>query len=98
MRPIGLSRKIDELGRIVIPADARRALGWSVKTPIEICKFGKGVYLYAADLNDTEAAAAQQPDDHPVLLEMNSVMRQLSDDDLLLVLDLVHRLAREERK
>lgn len=29
-------RLIDELGRIVLPIEARQAMDWSVKTPVEI--------------------------------------------------------------
>lgn len=35
MRSTGIVRKIDQLGRIVIPIEARRAMGIEVETPME---------------------------------------------------------------
>jgi len=36
MKATGIVRKIDELGRIVIPIELRRTLGIDVKDPLEI--------------------------------------------------------------
>ncbi|TDX46768.1 AbrB/MazE/SpoVT family DNA-binding domain-containing protein [Orenia marismortui] len=36
MKSTGIVRKIDELGRIVIPIELRRTLGIDVKDPLEI--------------------------------------------------------------
>ncbi|EMG26933.1 transition state regulatory protein [Listeria fleischmannii 1991] len=36
MKSTGIVRKIDELGRIVIPIEIRRTLGIQVKDPLEI--------------------------------------------------------------
>ncbi|MBA4536551.1 AbrB/MazE/SpoVT family DNA-binding domain-containing protein [Bacillus aquiflavi] len=36
MKPTGIVRKIDELGRIVIPVELRRSLSLEIKDPIEI--------------------------------------------------------------
>lgn len=36
MKSIGVVRKVDELGRIVIPVELRRTLGIDIKDPIEI--------------------------------------------------------------
>jgi transcriptional pleiotropic regulator of transition state genes len=36
MKSTGVTRKIDELGRIVIPKELRRTLGIAEKNPIEI--------------------------------------------------------------
>lgn len=36
MKSTGIVRKVDELGRIVLPIELRRTLGISVKDPIEI--------------------------------------------------------------
>ena len=30
-------RMLDELGRVVLPVDARAAMEWGAKTPIEVC-------------------------------------------------------------
>ena len=36
MKSIGMVRKIDELGRIVIPVELRRTLDINIKDPVEI--------------------------------------------------------------
>ncbi|EZP76774.1 transition state transcriptional regulator AbrB [Parageobacillus genomosp. 1] len=36
MKSTGIVRKVDELGRIVIPIELRRALGINIKDPLEI--------------------------------------------------------------
>ncbi|SDY91482.1 transcriptional pleiotropic regulator of transition state genes [Evansella caseinilytica] len=36
MKSIGIVRKVDELGRIVIPMELRRTLNINIKDPIEI--------------------------------------------------------------
>lgn len=36
MKATGINRKIDELGRIVLPIELRRSLGLEVKDPVEI--------------------------------------------------------------
>ena len=36
MKSTGIVRKVDELGRIVLPVELRRCLGIEVKDPIEI--------------------------------------------------------------
>ncbi len=41
----GIVRKIDELGRIVIPKEIRRVLGWVDGDPIEIFTDGETVVL-----------------------------------------------------
>lgn len=36
MKSTGIVRKVDELGRVVLPIELRRSLGIAVKDPIEI--------------------------------------------------------------
>jgi len=36
MKALGIIRKIDELGRIVIPMEVRRTQGWNVGQPMEL--------------------------------------------------------------
>ena len=36
MKSTGIVRKVDELGRVVIPIELRRTLGISIKDPLEI--------------------------------------------------------------
>lgn len=45
MKATGIVRKVDELGRIVIPKELRRTLGIQEKDPVEIYTDGKGIIL-----------------------------------------------------
>ncbi|MBE6969939.1 MAG: AbrB/MazE/SpoVT family DNA-binding domain-containing protein [Ruminococcaceae bacterium] len=36
MKSTGIVRRIDELGRVVLPVDLRRALGLEVRDPVEV--------------------------------------------------------------
>lgn len=41
----GIIRRIDDLGRVVIPKEIRRARGWNEGAPIEIIPNGEDVIL-----------------------------------------------------
>jgi len=45
MQEIGVIRKMDKLGRVVLPAHIRKELNWEQDTPLEIFADGRGVYL-----------------------------------------------------
>lgn len=45
MKETGVVRKIDKLGRLVIPKEVRRELGWGVEEPVEIFIDGKNVIV-----------------------------------------------------
>ena len=45
MKATGIVRKVDELGRIVLPIELRRTLGIEIKDPIEIYVEGEYIIL-----------------------------------------------------
>lgn len=45
MKSTGVVRKVDELGRIVMPVELRRAFGIQVKDPMEIYVDGERIIL-----------------------------------------------------
>ena len=45
MKATGIVRKVDDLGRIVIPIELRRTLDISIKDPVEIFADGEYVML-----------------------------------------------------
>jgi len=48
LKALGIVRRIDDLGRIVIPIEIRRANGWEPNQPLEIFADDQGgVYLKA---------------------------------------------------
>lgn len=56
MKSTGIVRKVDELGRIVLPVEIRRSLGIEDKGPVEIFIEGEQIILrkYKADLEKEE--------------------------------------------
>lgn len=45
MKATGIIRRVDDLGRIVLPKELRRTLGIGEKDPMEIYTDGKGIIL-----------------------------------------------------
>ena len=45
MKSTGIVRKVDELGRIVLPIELRRSLDIEVRDPLEICLEGDEIVL-----------------------------------------------------
>jgi AbrB family transcriptional regulator, stage V sporulation protein T len=45
MKPLGIVRRIDHLGRVTIPMEVRRIHGWEPGTPIEMFATDKGLVL-----------------------------------------------------
>ena len=45
MKALGIVRKIDELGRIVIPKEVRKAHGWGTGQPMEMFVEGERVIM-----------------------------------------------------
>jgi AbrB family transcriptional regulator, transcriptional pleiotropic regulator of transition state genes len=45
MRPTGIVRKLDELGRVVLPIELRRTMGIGEKDPLEIYVDGEHIVL-----------------------------------------------------
>ncbi len=87
----GIVRKMDPLGRIVIPIEARKTLEWFEGTPISITPFGSYVLLRGVDDQNAGGQTAL-PLNNPVALEIKEAMAKLDESDLLLVLQMVQRL------
>lgn len=51
IKSTGIIRKVDELGRIVIPMELRNKLGISEKDPLEIYVSGSSIILKKYNLN-----------------------------------------------
>lgn len=77
-------RRLDDLGRVVIPMEMRRQLGWAPGTPLDIVPTENGVIVRMSD--------AGQPADHARRLRA-LMMDTGADPDLLELADeLVSRL------
>ncbi|WP_324730244.1 AbrB/MazE/SpoVT family DNA-binding domain-containing protein [Lysinibacillus fusiformis] len=68
MKSTGMVRKIDELGRVVIPKELRRTLGIDNQDPLEIFIDGEKVILKKYKPNMTCAVTGEVSDDNLVLL------------------------------
>lgn len=57
MKATGVVRKLDELGRVVIPKELRTTLGWEEKQPLEFFVDGPNVIMkgYRKDVERNEA-------------------------------------------
>lgn len=51
IKSAGIQRKIDELGRVVIPIELRRSLGWGDKHQVEVVPTSDGVFIKSAAHN-----------------------------------------------
>ena len=68
MKSTGMVRKIDELGRVVIPKELRRTLGIDNQDPLEIFIDGDKVILKKYKPNMACAVTGEVSDDNLVLL------------------------------
>ncbi len=46
MKTVGIIRKVDELGRVVLPVEMRRTLGIEERDPLEISLEGENIVLH----------------------------------------------------
>lgn len=95
MKISGITRKLDKLGRVVIPMDVRRSLDWQEETVIEISQFGRYLLLHAE--KDRQSVPIELGTASPVLDEIMSTLPQLSDQDALMILELMQRLVKHPR-
>lgn len=96
MKIKGISRKVDDLGRIVIPKEMRRALKWDEKELLDITEFGKYVLVCAHRDNEEQLHETNGLDD-PIRKEIIKILGTLSADDILCVHQLLLRLERPLR-
>ena len=92
MKISGITRKLDKLGRVVIPMDVRRSLDWQEETVIEISQFGRYLLLHAE--KDRQSMPIELGIARPVLDDIMNTLHQLSDQDALLILELMQRLVK----
>ena len=69
MKSTGIVRKIDELGRIVVPIELRRTLGVEVRDAMEIFVDGDQIILKKYNPNMTCVVTGEVSDDNLVLLD-----------------------------
>lgn len=62
MKSTGMTRKVDDLGRVVIPVELRRTLGIGIKDSLEIFVDGEHVILRKYRSNEDKADMMQELD------------------------------------
>ncbi|MBD5798526.1 AbrB family transcriptional regulator [Bacillus pseudomycoides] len=62
MKSTGVTRKLDQLGRIVIPMELRRTLAIEEKTPLEIYVEGEKIILKKYEVNGACAITGEVSD------------------------------------
>lgn len=83
MKSTGIVRKVDELGRIVLPIELRRGLGIVEKDSIEIYVDGDQIILKKYTPNMTCAVTGEVSDNNHVLLGGKLILSQTGVEKLL---------------
>lgn len=83
MKSTGIVRKVDELGRVVIPIEVRRTLGIKEKDPIEIFIDGEQIILKKYTAAKACFVTGEVNDDNISLLDGRLVLTPASAEYLL---------------
>ena len=65
VKSAGIQREFDNVGRIVIPIEIRRNLGWEGKHVVEVVPTNDGVFI---------KSASYDPEKQKVVSELNSLL------------------------
>lgn len=94
MKLNGLRRRIDSLGRVVIPVDIRRYLGWAEGANIEMTLFGQYLLLSAESVRPLQPIVIESSS--PIIDEILRDLDKLSEQDALIISELMQRLVKKE--
>ncbi len=86
MRITGIYRKLDNLGRIVIPKELRDSMGLKPEDKLEI-------YISGNDILLRPEWTEPQHIDPSIPVQLQKALVNLSEDELRLCLELIQRLA-----
>ncbi len=78
MKSTGIIRKVDELGRIVLPIELRNALGIAQKDPLEIFVEGSSIILKKHEDNCIFCGATKQLLDYKGKLICNKCLDNIN--------------------
>lgn len=74
MKSTGIVRKVDELGRVVVPIDIRRNLGIEVRDPLEVYTEGDAIILKKYEPQMACAITGEVSPDNMVLADGNLIL------------------------
>lgn len=83
MKSTGIVRKVDELGRIVLPIELRRILGIAEKDPVEVFVDEDRIILKKYKPNMTCAVTGDISDDNHVMLDGKLILSDEGAQTLL---------------
>lgn len=89
MKPLGIIRKLDHLGRVVIPKEIRRTYGWDKGTPLEIFTTDKGVVFREYGAEQKKLA---------VIEGLKSLADMVTDETALSIIDDVMEYVKKDVK
>lgn len=78
MKSTGIIRKVDELGRIVLPIELRNALGIAQKDPLEIFVEGSSIILKKHEDNCIFCGSTKQLVDYKNKLICNKCLENIN--------------------
>jgi len=78
MKALGIVRKLDELGRIVIPKEVRRTQGWGERHPMELFMSKEGLVI---------RSYVQQQEKVSVLQDLEQLRYFVKDEKGLAIID-----------
>ena len=81
MKSTGIVRRVDELGRVVIPIELRNKFGIAEKDPIEIYVDGSSIILKKYEPNCVFCGSSKKLVDYKVKLICSKCAKQISDMD-----------------
>lgn len=83
MKSTGIVRKVDDLGRVVLPVELRRKLGINEKDPIEIFVDKEGIVLKKFTPNMTCAVTGQVSESNHQLLDGKLILSNQGAEELI---------------
>ena len=96
MRSTGIVRRIDELGRIVIPKEIRRAYGLNYGDPLEIYADKKGIIELRKYNPNAEEDSAPAPTEKTIRIYINNETGEIVNEDR--TDDIISQYARQEEE
>ena len=87
MKSTGIVRKVDELGRVVLPIELRRTFGIEVKDALEIFVDGETIVLKKYKPNMTCVVTGEVSDNNHVLLDGKLIVSEDGARQLLTQLE-----------
>lgn len=86
----GVSRPLDKLGRLVIPSEIRKSLGLNPGDALDIHVHGNNLLLRSHKEQLTPSVIPS-----PLIDELIQAASNLSENDVLMFIDLINRVARQ---